>query len=84
LAKEYNHQTRNKAETDAAEGETAQKKKKNYEEIIQLEVQCKLTKHTLLNLTNKIKEEHSHLKECYRNLMLYKDDVYQRLQEIGA
>jgi len=84
MTKEYNHQTRNKADADAAEGETDQKRKKNYEEIIQLECQCKLTQHTLVNLANKIKEEYSHLKECYRNLMLYKDDVSQRLHEIGA
>jgi hypothetical protein len=38
----------------------------------------------LVNLANKIKEEYSHLKECYSTLIVYKDDMFLRLSEISV
>ena len=60
----------------------AQKRTKNYAEIVQLECQCKLARHQLVNQANLIKDEYSHLKEVYGNVVQFRDQFMQDLVEI--
>ena len=51
---------------------------------MQLECECKLIRHSLVNKANLIKDEYSNLKECYGNIMQFKEEVMSELVEISS
>jgi len=86
MCKEYHAYTQvgKQPESDTISGSGEGKKlTKNMEEIIKLECECKLAQNALVCQANKIKEEYHHLKECYQNVVLFKDLINQKFSDMS-
>lgn len=80
MVKEFNSYALGKQPEAELEGKRATK---NMDEIIKLECDCKLAQNALLSQANKIKEEYNHLKECYHSIVVFRDQMRQKLADIA-